>query len=61
MCRPGKVIFIVLCRRLAQPLPHVAGNSSAVIWKVELREGKAVPRALKPPNVAVAVQNDLNM
>ncbi|KAJ4434131.1 hypothetical protein ANN_16451 [Periplaneta americana] len=43
------VISVVLRRRLAQSSPHVAGYCPAEIWDVELPEGGAVPRALKPP------------
>ena len=38
-----------LWRRLAQCLPRVAGHCAAEILHVELPEGGAVPRAVKPP------------
>ena len=43
------VIPVVFGRRLAQSLPRVAGHCPAEIWHVELPEGGAVPRAVKPP------------
>ena len=43
------VIPVVFGRRLAQSLPRVTGHCPAEIWHVELSEGGAVPRAVKPP------------
>ena len=43
------VIPIVFGKRLAQSLPCVAGHCPAEMWHVELPEGGAVPRAVKPP------------